>query len=303
MNKPWTAEIVVDGSLAAFLVQDQFPDLSPATVELLGAGWDNTVFRINGRFVFRFPRREIAGELLQTELRCLPILAPRLPVPIPIPIYSGRPSRSYPWPFAGYAYVVGHRAPLATPDARWRKHLATAIAEFLKVLHAVPPTDLPSGAIPLDTLARLDMRSRRAATESRLTSLRDSGAISGTSPVLDILDAAPAPPDPSDPAITHGDLHIEQLLVSNEGRLAGVIDWGDLHLGHAAVDLAIGHQLLPPLLHDVFLSKYGAVDPTTWSLAKARAACTAVALLASSIDRGDMMLAAEAKRALEFITE
>ena len=111
MNKAWAAEIAVDGALAKALIEDQFRRLLPAIVEPLGAGWDNSVFRVNGQFVFRFPRRAVAVELIQTELRCLPLLGPRLPVPIPIPVYAGQPSPSYPWPFAGYSYLSGRGFP------------------------------------------------------------------------------------------------------------------------------------------------------------------------------------------------
>jgi aminoglycoside phosphotransferase (APT) family kinase protein len=303
MNKTWAAEIAVDEALATALIQDQFPRLSPVIVEPLGAGWDNTVFRVNGRFVFRFPRRAIAVDLIQTELRCLPLLAPRLPVPIPIPVYAGRPSPSYPWPFVGYSYLSGHRAPRDPTDMAWRRRLAPAIAGFLRVLHAVSPADLQAEAIPFDTLARLDGRSRREATEGRLAFLQAAGVIIQTERILSILDQAPEPPAATALVVAHGDLHVGQLLVTEQGGLAGVIDWGDLHVEHPAVDLAIAHQLLPVAWQDAFLSNYGAVDSTTWLLAKTRAAWHAVALLASATDSGDELLAAEAKTALRFITD
>ena len=303
MNKAWAAEIAVDGALAKALIEDQFRRLLPAIVEPLGAGWDNSVFRVNGQFVFRFPRRAVAVELIQTELRCLPLLGPRLPVPIPIPVYAGQPSPSYPWPFAGYSYLSGRRFPRGEIDLAERRRLAPAIAEFLRALHAIPPTDLPAGAIPFDTIARLDIRSRREATESRLTFLQTAGVISRKEPILSILDSAPEPPAAHSPVIAHGDLHVGQLLVTEQGGLAGIIDWGDLHVGHAAVDLAIAHQLLPAAWQDTFLSDYGPVDATTWLLSKTRAALTAVALLASAVDSGDELLAAEAKIALSFMTD
>ena len=302
MDRTWAAEIVVDGPLAVALVEEQFPGLSPVTVEPLGAGWDNTVFRVNDRLVFRFPRRTIAVDLIETELRCLPTLGARLPVPIPVAIYAGRPSPAYPWPFAGYHYIAGQRATRGSGDLAWRRRIAPAIAGFLKVLHGIPPADLPAGAIPFDTLARLDGRTRQAKTESRLAFLRTAGFIAQVEPILAILDSAPDPPATFPLVIVHGDLHVGQLLVTDQGDLAGVIDWGDLHLGHAAVDLAVAHQLLPATEHDAFLTHYGEVDSTTWMLAKTRAAWHALALLASAVDSGDIGLIEEAQTALKFIT-
>jgi aminoglycoside phosphotransferase (APT) family kinase protein len=39
--------------------------------------------------------------------------------------------------------------------------------------------------------------------------------------------------------LCHGDLHVRHLLVDGDGSAAGVIDWGDLCLADAAVDLSI----------------------------------------------------------------
>src|SRR5262249_31318354 len=151
------------------LIDEQFPTLSPASVNLLGSGWDNTVFRVNEQFVFRFPRRDVATPLIETELHCLPILAGRLPAAIPLPVFAGRPSSTFPWPFAGYPYIVGRSAHRAELDLSSRRSLATSIADFLKRLHTIPLDALPDGAAPLDTLSRLDARRRRPTTAQRLT--------------------------------------------------------------------------------------------------------------------------------------
>jgi len=239
--------------------------------------------------------------LIRTELQCLPHLAPRLPVAIPVPIYAGQPSSSYPWPFLGYTFVPGARAPSLVTAMSRRLKLAAAIARFLKALHAVSPDDLPDGVIPFDTLARLDIRSRRSMTESRLDSLQTAGVNVDKKAILSIMEPAPDASDSPRAVPVHGDLHIGQLLVTPEGDLAGVIDWGDLHVGHVAVDLAIAHELVPPSLHEAFFSSYGPVDQTTWFLARARAVFQAVALLVSAVDAGDSALAAEARLSLSFI--
>ena len=73
MERPWTAEHTVDEALARSLVETQFPDLAPARLTPLGVGWDNTVYDVDGRWVFRFPRRAIAVPLLETELSPLSV--------------------------------------------------------------------------------------------------------------------------------------------------------------------------------------------------------------------------------------
>ena len=75
LGKPWSPERVVSVELARELIEAQFPQLSPARVAALGEGWDNSVFSVNGEWVFRFPRRQIAVPLIERELRVLPALA------------------------------------------------------------------------------------------------------------------------------------------------------------------------------------------------------------------------------------
>ena len=41
-------------------------------------------------------RRQFAVPFLEAETRLLPALAPRLPLPVPVPTYVGRPTEAYP---------------------------------------------------------------------------------------------------------------------------------------------------------------------------------------------------------------
>lgn len=88
MPNAWDAEQIVSVPLANTLIETQFPELAPAAISLLGYGFDNTVYQVNGRFVFRFPRRELAVGLLKTENQLLPSLASQLPLSIAEPLFS-----------------------------------------------------------------------------------------------------------------------------------------------------------------------------------------------------------------------
>jgi aminoglycoside phosphotransferase (APT) family kinase protein len=76
----------------------------------LGAGSDNSAFLVNDAFVFRFPRRQLAVELLETEVRVLPALAPALPLAIPVPRLVGSPGSDVPLAFAGDSFLPGRTA-------------------------------------------------------------------------------------------------------------------------------------------------------------------------------------------------
>lgn len=77
--------------LAGRLIARRFPELRGAPVERLASGWDNTVFLVGGDWVFRFPRRQMAIPGVEREIAVLPVLAPRLPLPVPVPRFAGAP--------------------------------------------------------------------------------------------------------------------------------------------------------------------------------------------------------------------
>jgi aminoglycoside phosphotransferase (APT) family kinase protein len=301
VDRPWTAEFVVDAPLAEHLIRDQFPQLSTVTAEPIASGWDNTVFRVNDGLVFRFPRRQIAVPLVEHELGSLPTLARRLPLPVPQPIFRGRPSAHYPWPFAGYAWLPGHCAAGRVHGMETRVAIARQLGTFLRCLHDMSPGDLPLGAVPSDDLDRLNARKRLPKTLDRLRELHSNAVLADTGPLQIILETAPDPVPPDRLTIVHGDLHMGQILVDDDGAPSGVIDWGDVHAGDAAVDFAIVHQLLPRDRHDAFFSAYGEIAPVRWQLARARAVWHTVAVLSSAIDSHDELLAEEAQLALTLI--
>jgi aminoglycoside phosphotransferase (APT) family kinase protein len=95
----WHPERVVGEAEAAELIGEQFSHLRDARIEQLATGWDNTVYLVDGRWIFRFPRREIAVAGVEREIAVPPHLSRRLRLPIPVPELVGRPSASYRWPF------------------------------------------------------------------------------------------------------------------------------------------------------------------------------------------------------------
>jgi len=91
----WEPEHVVDEPLARRLL-GQFPELDPDGLRPLAFGWDYTIWVVQERYAFRFPRRRIVLPGLERELAVLPKLAPLLPLPVPVPLFVGRPSDDFP---------------------------------------------------------------------------------------------------------------------------------------------------------------------------------------------------------------
>lgn len=295
VTAPWTPERVVSPELAAALIASQFPELAPPRLGARHAGWDNTVYEVDDAWIFRFPRREVAVPLLRLEIRALPRLAPALPVAVAVPELVGEPTDDYPWPFAGYRKLRGASADRARLDAAARARLAAPIARFLAALHAVDPAPLD---LPDDTLGRVDLARRRPQIAERLAALHARGEIADPRAWDAELDAAPPPGERR--AVVHGDLYAAHLFLDG-GELSGVIDWGDLHVGHPAVDLAVAHTFLPPAAHEGFRRAYGAIDADTWRLARLRALAHTAAVLLYALDTGAAHLADEARAALSHL--
>src|SRR2546422_5488323 len=86
-------------------------------------------------------------------------------------------------------------------------------------------------------------------------------------------------------------------------EIAGVIDWGDVHIGDPASDFAVVHSMLPRDRHEDFLDTYGAVDLVSWSAAKARAIWHTLAVLAQAVDVGDDTTILEAQSCFARLAE
>ena len=276
-HPPWNAEVAVTCELARSLIEGQFPQFAGTPIRLFANGWDNTAFLVTERFVFRFPRRQLAVQLLATETQVLPTIADKLPIRVPVPIFSGEPAQGYPWPFAGYEIIPGREACECDLDDAQRIAIARPLAEFLAALHGIPVGQ----AVPPDALGRLEMPRRVTRAKAMLAMFAERLVIGpDVAPRLgELLDAAPPPYEPRSDTLVHGDLYCRHLLLSPENRLVGVIDWGDVHRGDAAADLMAAHLLLPPSAHASFRAAYGAIDDLTWQVARLRATWHALYVL------------------------
>lgn len=296
MSPEWSAEQVVTEELARQLIEGQFRDLRPVRLRLLGEGWDNTAWEVNETWVFRFPRRAFAVPFFQTETALLPKIAPEVPLAIPVPIFKGQPDEGFSWPFAGYRMLPGRTADRAVLTEEQRKRAAIPLARFLRTLHSMDPA--PWGAPP-DTLGRLNLAKRMPQVEERLAKAVELELIESPAPWFRVLNDAPAEYDPACTTLVHGDLYSRHVLVDDHGEVCGVIDWGDVHAGDVAVDLAIAHSFLPPHARAEFCAEYGPIDGTVWRMARFRALHHASITLIYGHAMQDGYLLRESRGALE----
>lgn len=259
---------------------------------MLGAGFDNTAWLVNGALVFRFPRRWLGATLMETEIRVLPQLAGRLAVPVPDPRWVGRPASGYPCWFAGYRRLAGRCADAARLSVEQRHGLAAPLGRFLRVLHGTPP---PTGLGP-DPMRRLDAEHRIPAA---LEHLEQWGHLVEREPLRALL-LEPFDPGAGPLGLLHGDLYSRHLLVE-DGALSGVLDWGDVHVGPPSVDLSLPLTLLPPEALPEFLDAYGPVDEATWRSARFRAVTHGLNVLRYAAAIGDADLLDETRLGLGYL--
>lgn len=265
---PWEATHPVSLKKAKEKIERHFPSLMPAEVKAYGSGFDHTVYEVNSDYVFRFPRRKLGYEAMQFEdrmLKSLDRLAFDGGFEYPKPVFY-QEAEGDDYPFVGFTNIKGHVLTEETNIDLLHLH-AKELGIFLKKLHALPADGIDADP---DHLHRLSAKLRKhhlhdIACQSApvipealykklihyIEQLEEWENVSGTVPL-------------------HGDLHPKNMIV-RDGRLAGIIDWGDAHIGHPAVDLSIGFACMTPEVRVLFFEAYGGADERTQELAQFKA--------------------------------
>jgi aminoglycoside phosphotransferase (APT) family kinase protein len=265
-SPPWTPEREVTTDLAAELIAAQFPELRGAGIQPVATGWDNTVYLVGGRWVFRFPRRQVAVGCTAREIDALPRLAALLPLPVPVPVFAGVASGRYPWPFWGARLLPGVELAESGLADDARVAAAAAVGGFLRVLHDPVLASRFEVPLPADPNGRNDAPARARWAGEILDRLAGTRAWQPDPDVLDLVDragriepsAVRAGETGQGAVLCHGDLNIRHLLVDPDGLACGVIDWGDLCLADPAIDLSLAYCGFAGQARAALLSAYGA---------------------------------------------
>ncbi|MGV9315300.1 aminoglycoside phosphotransferase family protein [Streptomyces sp. NPDC003691] len=252
-----TAELVRD------LLREQHPDLADRPVEFGARGWDNQLWRLGADLAVRLPwATDSADALLRKEHTWLPGLAAGLPLPTPVPLRLGEPSALFPRPWTVTTWVPGEpadRAPVTRGAAA-----ADALAAFLTALHRPAPAGAPEGRERGGPLA-----GHAGSFEKHLAAAVEPGLVTDPDAVRAVWeDALAAPAWTGPPVWLHGDLHPANVVTA-DGTLCGVIDFGDLCAGDPACDLAAVWILLPEGTADRFHTAYRP-SPDAATLRRAR---------------------------------
>ncbi|MGI8435090.1 MAG: aminoglycoside phosphotransferase family protein [Nocardioidaceae bacterium] len=253
--KMHTHQIETTTDLVRRLLATQCPHLSDRRIQPVAeSGTDHALYRLGEDLVARLPIIYWAAEQAESDQRWLPVLAPQLTLPTPVPVAVGRPGEGYPWSWSVVPWFAGEVANEDNVD------LATAavdLAQFVRALHCIPTAEGPlkSGHARGAPLRNLD-----ASIQLLIVELQ--GEIDATAVAKAWGEAVAAPSWDAPPVWIHGDIQPGNMIIQ-ERRLAAIIDFGALGIGDPAPDLAPAWNLLDQRARTVFRDSLGC-DEATW---------------------------------------
>lgn len=273
MSHIWNKTFDVTEAMIGTLLKTQF-SLSVKESILLGEGFDNSAFLINDEYVFRFPHRKEGFICMQNEISLLPHFKHNLSFPLPELVFMGKPTEQYPYPFSGYKILPGklltqYQLPLVS-----KSEFASTLGKWLKELHALPVDKKHLTVIQGEHDWRLDIPHRTQRVSETLVKYGDYFEKAGFIPsqlnkMMASFNNLFIQRDNF--CYVHGDLYAKHVLVNENGMPAGLIDWGDTHIGHPAIDLALGIMIFDKNALRHFLDSYANSDENIFRVAVFRA--------------------------------
>lgn len=221
-------------------------------------------------WIVRTPRRMAVVASARVEARVLALVRAHLPVAVPDWRVHTDQVIAYPRlgdvpaitidPAAG---VVWNRLDPAAPSAAFLDSFAGALA----ALQRIDPRAIEEAAVPTKSLDDARELHARAMDETR---------------------ALLAPPEelwarwqrwladdavwPRHLALVHGDLHPGHLLLAEDGRVTGILDWTEAHRGDPSTDFALFFGAFGKDALDAVLARFQAAGGQTWPGMAAHAA-------------------------------
>jgi aminoglycoside phosphotransferase (APT) family kinase protein len=250
-------EVETDADLVRALLASQHPHWADLPIErVASAGTDNAIYRLGDELAVRLPRIDWAVANVAKEQHWLPVLAPHLPLPVPLPVAAGEPEDAFPYPWGVVRWLPGEMATLAGLDDP--VEAARELAAFVRALRSVDARGGPSHVRGFP--ARRGDEMFRACVAKLRGEVDDDALLAAWERVL-------AAPDYDGPPLWfHGDLSYLNVLV-RDGRIASVIDWGTCGVGDPAIDTIVAWSLFEREARDAYREALDC-DDAAWERGK-----------------------------------
>jgi len=301
----WNSKSIINLELAKQCIQHPKSFLLKVdSIEFFGQGWDNVAFLVNEKYVFRFPRTQEAELLLCDENKVLPKLYSVVPLPIPKPIYFGKPTEIYPFHFHGYKMLTGTPAYRVNLSDDALKECLKSLAQFLKQLHSIKAVQAQAMGAQIQMHDKTKVQLVIEYLQKRMEDIQQANIFEFDRAFIDdlIAQAKAVVIDHSDDCLVHGDLDYRHMLIE-QNKLAGIIDWGDVGINHPVIDFAVVHGMFSKSMHEIFFQEYEIVNDDIWLYAKFLALHRAITLMLYGHDIKDMKMFNAAKKSYERLKE
>ncbi len=239
--------------------------LDPDRVELDDSGLDFLAAHVvdeEGReWILRSPRRPAVREAAAREHRVLDLVRERLPVAVPewrvhtpeliaYPKLPGTPSAVIDMNAGGYLW---HIDPASPPPA-----FVDSLANALAALHTIDLQVVADAGIPVPGPG--DIRRRFAERMDRAASILEVPDVVRKRWGRWLEDDSYWP---EKTAFVHGDIHPGHILVDDEHRVSGLLDWTEAEVADPGSDFMLYHATLGPDALRTLIERYRAAGGVT----------------------------------------
>ncbi|MEV5596779.1 aminoglycoside phosphotransferase family protein [Streptomyces sp. NPDC052496] len=223
-----TDERVPEAAEVARLAQDAVPGVTAAEVRPIGEGGDHASWWVGPDHVARCALDRGGSERLRREVALRALVGARIGGSVPVSVVSGEWAR-------GRAFTLDTRLDGVSAELRPVPAAGEAdLARLLVLLAEIPAEAVAELGVPPEAPRNMPGLLRRATEAAEHVAARgefDSGWL----PRLRVPEAASAA---GPGTLVHNDLKGEHLLVAEDGRISGILDWTDAVTGDPAEDVA-----------------------------------------------------------------
>lgn len=217
-------------------IRSKYPSLEILKFEAIEHGQNNVIIVINDNFVFRFPRNDLNRRVLNREYQVLSKIGGQLPLNVPeFQFFSIEENLET--SFVGYKFIQGEILSKEVFQRKNHRIIGRQLSDFLVKLHSRDILNQVSNdletldgyAVWKDMFQRIEGKLYPYMREDLKGSVRDD-----FQNILRELKQTDC-----DKRVVHGDFGPTNILIdSKSSRVNGIIDFGAIHIGDPAEDIA-----------------------------------------------------------------